>query len=162
MRSTHLDNLSQNLIQELQVRAACVLWRELDVVAAQGAQVLDSSDSILNDLLPGHAQLVLHVDFAGSNECVHPGKLGLLHCLPGAVQVCQLGAGQAADDRHVAVRMHLVAHDACNVAHGLKVVGAGHREAGLDDVHAKLGELARDVQLLLAGQRGAGGLFAVT
>ena len=118
-------------------------------------------DSVLNDLLLAHAQLVLHVDLTGGNEGVHPGQLGFLDSFPGTVQVRQLGAGQAADDRHVAVRVHLVAHLPRDVAHGVKIVGASHWEAGLDDVHAQLGELAGNVQLLLAGQRGARGLLAI-
>eukprot|EP00967_Tisochrysis_lutea_P082991 scaffold115110_cov21-Tisochrysis_lutea.AAC.1 len=159
---SHLDDFTQDLVQELQVGPACILRREFNVIAAQGTQVLDSSDCVLDDLLLGHAQLVLHVDLTGGNEGVHPGQLGLLDCLPSAIQVCQLGARQAANDWHVAVGMHLVAHDACNVAHGIKIVGAGHWEAGLNDVYAQLGELACDVQLFLAGEGGSGGLLSVT
>lgn len=42
-----------------------------------------------------------------------------------------------------------------------KVIAGGGGEAGLDDVDAKAGELAGDVELLLGGHGGAGGLLAV-
>lgn len=44
---------------------------------------------------------------------------------------------------------------------GLEVVGGGGGEAGLDDVDAEAGELARDCELLRGGHGGARGLLAI-
>lgn len=42
--------IAAHLVQELWVRAASVLWGELDVIATQGAQVLHRGDSRFNHL----------------------------------------------------------------------------------------------------------------
>jgi hypothetical protein len=44
---------------------------------------------------------------------------------------------------------------------GLKIASRGYWKTGLDDVHAELVELPSDNDLLLRGQRDAGGLFTV-
>ena len=68
---------------------------------------------------------------------MHPRQLGVAHRLPGRLQVLRAGAGEAADDRHVAgQRVHRVAHVLGDGAHRGKVVGRGDGEPGLDDVHA--------------------------
>jgi hypothetical protein len=78
----------------------------------------------LPHLVPGHAQLVLHVDLRRGDKGVHAGALGMAHCLPGALQVSEACAAEATDDWHVAVFMDLVANLHCNGTHSLKVVCA--------------------------------------
>lgn len=86
----------------------------------------------------------------------------MAHGVPGALEVGKLGAREAADDRHVArLGVDVVADLDGDALHGLEVVRARHRKARLDDVHAQLGELARDVELLLAREGGAGRLLAI-
>ena len=69
--------------------------------------------------------------------------------------------GEATDDWDIAVFIHAISHVEGNAAYGIKVVWRGHREAGLDDVHAQLSQLPGDVQLLFAGEGGPRRLLAV-
>ena len=77
----------------------------------------------------GHPQLVLAVDGRGGQEDVNPRLLGVLHSLPGAVDVLLVAPGQAADDR---------AGDlGGDGPHGLEIAHRGDREARLDDIDAQ-------------------------
>ena len=98
---------------------------------------------------------------AGGDERVDPGPLGVLHGLPGSTDVLFVAPGEAADDGDVAVVVDGVADVLGDHLDGLEVVVGGGGEAGLDDVDAELSELARNVELLLGGHGGAGGLLAV-
>ena len=89
----------------------------------------------------------------GADEGVDARPLRVPHRLPAAVDVLEVGAGEAADHR---VLRHL--RDA---AHRLEVAVRGDREARLDDVDAHLVEERRDLQLLLERHGGAGRLLAV-
>jgi hypothetical protein len=51
---------------------------------------------------------------------------------------------------------------AARETHRLEVIGGGNGKASLNDIHAQLGQLACNVELLLGGQRGAGRLLACT
>jgi hypothetical protein len=101
--------------------------------------------SALDDLLGGHAELVLSVNRRGGQEDMDAGLLGVLDRLPGAVDVAVVAAGQAADGR---------AGDlGGDGAHGVEVPLGGDREAGLDDVHPQRVELAGKQQLLRHAER---------
>ena len=45
--------------------------------------------------------------------------------------------------------------------HGIKVIGRGDGEPGLDNVHSQFGEIARDFEFFRTGESGSGGLFSV-
>mmetsp|Transcript_11203 Transcript_11203/g.28731 ORF Transcript_11203/g.28731 Transcript_11203/m.28731 type:complete len:415 (+) Transcript_11203:471-1715(+) len=146
-----LDDSAQDAVQKLGVAAPRVLRAELDVGAAEAAQVAHSRDGVLHHLVRRHLELELHVDFRGGDEGVHARLGGALHRVPCALQVRELGAGEAADDGHVAVGARLVAHLDRDLPHRLKVVGRRDGEARLDDVHAQARQAACYVQLLLDG-----------
>ena len=88
---------------------------------------------------------------------MNAGSHGVPDAFPGGVDVLLVGAGEAADDGDVAVGVDLVADVLGDVADRLEVVWGGDGEAGFDDVHAELGEVPCDVELFLAGERGAWG-----
>ena len=81
------------------------------------------------------------------------GRGGVLDRLGGAVDVRRVAAGQAADDRPVDL--------AGDRLHRLEVAGRGDREAGLDHVHAEVGEGAGHLQLLAQVHAAAGALLPV-
>ena len=104
-------------------------------------------------LLARHAELLLHVQVAGGEEDVDPGRLAALQRLGGARDVAVVGARERAHGRaldRLGDRLHR-----------LEVAVRRRREAGLDDVDLEPLELARDAQLLVLGHRGAGRLLAV-
>jgi hypothetical protein len=78
---------------------------------------------------------------------------GVLDRVPADADVLLDGARQAADPRRL--------RPPGDGAHRVEVVGRGDREAGLDDVDAQLGQLARDLELLGPVHAGAGRLLAV-
>lgn len=102
------------------------------------------------------------MNLTGGNENMHPRTLGLLHSLPRGVNVPGIAPRETAYDGDVPFLVDAVSDLSGDRLHGLEVRLAGCRKPGLDDVDAELGELARDVQLLLAGHGGAGGLLAVS
>ncbi len=161
-RGPGLDRLGQDHVQELRVGAPGVLGREFHVVAERPGISHHLGDA-LDDLLPVHLELVLHVDVGGGQEGVDAGMGGALDRLPGLVDVAPTGARQPGNDRDVRLRLALgrVAHLDRDAAHGLQVVRGGGGEAGLDDVHAQAGERAGHFQLFGRGHGRAGRLLAV-
>ena len=139
--------------QELRIGAIAVLGRELDVVG-QVAGEAHRLDRLLQHLLAGHAQLLLHVEFAGGDEGVDARAVGAGQCLGGARDVAIVGAGQRAD-RAVLDRRG-------DGLDGLEVAVARRGEAGFDDVDLHALQLAGDAQLLFTRHGRAGGLLAVT
>lgn len=79
---------------------------------------------------PGGAPKVLILD---TEHPLGPPAAATARCA-GAHLVAR--TGEAADDGHVAVRVHRVAHIHGDRTHSLKVVGGGYREARLDDINA--------------------------
>ena len=78
---------------------------------------------------------------------------GVAHPFPGGVNVLRVGPRQTADDGP--------ADFFGDALEGRKLGRRVHRKAGLDDVHAQPFKLVRDLELLVGGHGGAGGLFAV-
>ena len=151
----------QDAVEELRLRAARVLRRELDVLAAKRLEVRDGRHRGVDDLVLRHPQLELHVDGRRGDEGVHARQRRALHRLPRALDVRGLGAGEAADDGDVAVGRDVRADDVRDLLHRRKVVRRRDREARLDDVDAQLCEVARDLELLARRQRRARRLLAV-
>ena len=89
----------------------------------------------------------------GADEGVDAGASGVADRFPVAIDVLEVGTGQAAD--HGILRVLRDFGDSVEIAFGRD------REAGLDDVHAHLVEHGGDLQLLLMGHGRAGGLFAI-
>ena len=80
------------------------------------------------------------MDGAGGQEDVDAGGLRFLDCLPSAVDVFGAAASQAADDR--------TPHRAGDGLDRLEVAGRGDGKAGLDHVHAQVGQGPGQFQLL--------------
>ena len=149
------DGQRENLDHEVRVGAAAVLGAELDVVAERPG-VRDHVADLAQYLLAGHAQLALHVQVRGRDEGVDPRLCGIADPLPGLVDVLAPAAGEPRDDRSVA------ASDLPrDPPYALQVVRARGREAGLHDVDAEHGELARHLEFLGARHRCARRLLAV-
>ena len=129
-----------------------VLGGELDVVAV-ALGVADHLADGVHHLLPGHLQLILHVDVAGSEKDMDAGVLGALDRVPGGVDVALGAAGQA---RHGAV-----ADGLGDGLHATEILGRGDGEARLDHVHTQGVQLTGHVQLLSQVHAAAGGLLAV-
>eukprot|EP00955_Chlamydomonas_euryale_P008138 86396-Chlamydomonas_euryale.AAC.6 len=159
--ATPMQPSGAHLVQELWIRAASILWAELNVGAAKAAQVLHGSDRVVNDFLAAHAQLVLHVDLAGGDERVHARQLRALNGVPRALQVRNPGATQTTDDRHVAIFTDIVADHVGDLLHRQEIIIGSDRKSGFNYVNAELGELARNVELLFGRERGTGRLLAV-
>src|SRR5262249_24234418 len=113
----------------------------------------DSRARLALDVVAGGLELVLDVDVTGGDERVDARPLRILDRVVCRVDVAYVGTGQPGDDRTVDC--------AGDGLHRLEITGRGAREARLDHVHAKAGELLRDLQLLLRVQRDAGRLLAV-
>src|ERR1700694_882597 len=79
--------------------------------------------------------------------------LRLLHGLPHRVDIRTGGPGEGGDHRSLDL--------ARDTLHRLEVAGGREREAGLDDVDAQKGELARDDKLLVGVERSARRLLPV-
>src|SRR5205085_554598 len=148
-----LDHCLQHATEEVELRAAAVLRRELDV----GTMLLREAHGkfrLLEDLLRRHAELLLHVQRARGDEGVDaPGAPRLLQRVDAALDVAVVRAAQAADGR--------ILHHAGDGLDGLEVAVRRSREAGLDHVDAHALQRPRDAQLLIARHRGAGALLPV-
>jgi len=77
----------------------------------------------------------------------------MLHRLPAAIYILEIGACEAAD-RGVFGPFR-------DFLHRLEITFGSDREAGLDDVHPHFIEHLRDLELFLMGHGGAGALFAI-
>ena len=91
------DGFAQHHRQELRVRAAGVLRRELHVVT-QIAGIADRPNDLLDALLPVHLELVLQMDVAGSQEGMDAMTWRLSDRFESAVDVFPVGASQAGDN----------------------------------------------------------------
>src|SRR5205807_1998550 len=147
-----LDPRLEHAAEEIDLRAAAVLGRELDV-RAMLAREAHREPRLLEHLLGRHAQLLLHVKRAGGDERVDAPGLGVLQRLDATLDIPVIGATEAANDR--------VLDGLGDGTHRLEVAVRGGREARFDHIDAHALERARDAQLLLARHRGAGALLAV-
>src|SRR5204863_8925366 len=119
-----LDHLGH----ELAVRARAVLGRALHVVGVLLGVRTGGARLALYVVARG-LELALDVDVARGDEGVNTWTLGVLHGVPGGVDVLAARAGQAADDRALDLPGDRL--------HRLEVTGRGDREAGLDHVDAE-------------------------
>jgi len=150
-RSARVDHGLEHLVEECRIRAARVLAGELDVLA-QCPRELDALDRAPEHLVRLHAQLVLHVDFAGRQEHVYARLLAEAHRVPAPFDVRRHAAAQRRDRAIDALRHR---------AHRLEIARRRRREPRLDDVDAEKLELARDFELFRQVQVHAGGLLSV-
>ncbi|MCI16679.1 hypothetical protein A2U01_0037823, partial [Trifolium medium] len=80
---------------------------------------------------------------------------------PSSSNVLFVTSGETTDDRNIAVLVDGVSDLIGNHFDGFEVVFRGGGESSLNDVYAKLGKLASNVEFLFGSHGGAGGLFAV-
>ena len=106
-------------------------------------------------------ELILQVNITRGDERMDPRPFGVSHSLPSRLDIFLVTPRETADDGDVTVLVDRVSDGFGNGLDRLEVVFGRGGEPGLDDVDAELRELARDVELLLGGERGAGGLLAV-
>ena len=142
----------QKLVQVLDVRAAGVHGRELDVVAV-ALGLLDAGHRHVQDLLRIAPELVHHLYVGAGDEDVYPRVCGVLDGGPRLLHVIGHAAGEGRDDGPADLRAYGL--------HSLEVAGRAGGEAGLDHVDAEPVQLLRYLQLLLCHQPNAGRLLAV-
>jgi len=138
----------------------CILSAELDVRTTQTASESDHAASYLKNLFFALSELVLHVNGAGGDEGQKPGPLRLLHSLPCSSNVLLVAPAHCNNHRNVPIIVALTPNFPRYHLHGVEVLLWCRGEPCLDDVHAQLRQLPRDLQLLLRGHGGAGGLLA--
>ncbi len=146
------DHRLRDLLQEIGIGARAVLRRKFDVVDVAASQ-FDRGHGFVEHLLLGFLELVLEVDIAGGDEGVDARALGMRQGLGGALHIERaaarqrghLGPGKLAADR----------------IDGFEIAFAGDGEAGFEDIHAELHQLARHGQLFRYGHAAAGRLLAI-
>ena len=107
----------------------------------------------LHHLVRRHAQLVFHMDGTGGDKGVDAAELGGPDGLACAAHIVFAGARQRAHRG--------ILDDFGNGADRLEITRAGGSEARLDDIHAKLFQLARDADFFFLGHRSTRALLAV-
>ncbi len=137
-RCPGLDGGLDDLLQELQLRPARILRRELHIVRVF-AGLLDRFDAQLDDLLASLFQLVLAMNFGGGAENVDARCAACLDGFAGPLDVLGRAAGQAADDA--------VSDLGGDGVDRFKVAVGADGEAGFDDIDAHRLELPGDLQL---------------
>ena len=104
-----------------------------------------------------HFLLVQSRDVAVQRRCpdkgVNAGLFSVLHCLPTAIYVFEIGARQPANHR-----IHRVLRD---FGYGREIPFGGNRKAGFDDIYTHFVQQACDFQLFIMGHGRARGLLAV-
>ena len=138
--------------QKRPVGAGGVLGGEL-YIGAPGLRVGHHLADAGQDLFPGHLELVLHMDVAGGQKDMNAGVGGLLHRLPGGVNVPPGGPGKACH--------RAVFHGLGDLLHALEVHGGGDGKARLDDIHPQLLQLPGHLHLLGEIHAAPGGLLTV-
>ena len=141
-----------HLRQEVRLGARRVLGGELYIVAIVPC-ALDSFDGPSQDLLFGHAELKFAVNGAGGEEYMDALPRCISERFPGAVDVCPLAAGEAANDRPFNFPGHR--------ADRLQLARRRVRKTRFDDVNAQVLEGMSDLELLRQVHAGAGRLLAV-
>ena len=141
-RGTRLDRVLQNSAQKIHIRAIAIFRRKLDVIA-QVARKLNGQSRLLMHLLRRHAQLLLHVQRAGSDECVNAGAGRTLQGLGGTRDVAVIGSRQ----RTYGGLSDLVS----NGLDRFEVAIARCGKSGLDHINPQALQLARNAQLLVLG-----------
>ena len=128
-----IDGGLKDLVDELGIGASGIHGRELHIFNITfGAG--DHCGGKIEYLIPVHPELVGEMDIRAGEEDMNSPPLCLLYCLPGAVHCLCIGMGQAAD--------YGLPHFPGDEAHRLQVAWGGDGEAGLDDIHLQLLQLA--------------------
>ena len=108
---------------------------------------------LLDHLIRGHAELLLHMNRRGGNEGMNPPRIGRLDRLARPRNIVFVGTRQ---------RTHGGILDGLgNGVDRIEVARRGRRETGLDHIDAHLFKLAGNTQLFFLGHRGARALLAV-
>ena len=141
-------------LQELLVRAPCVLGVKLDVIHVL-SRVLDAMGRTLHDLVLGHAELLAQMLGRNAQASVDAGTLGGLQGLGRAVDVLVNRSREANYDS-------VVACQTSNLLNGAEVARRRDGEAGLDNVHVHSEQLLGNDELLLGVHRCARRLLAVS
>ena len=89
----------------------------------------------------------------GADKRVNAGLCGMFDRLKAPINVAELGAGQAADDRSL--------RQFRDLADGGEIPFGSNGETGFDHVDAHLVQQARDLYLFGVGHGGTGGLLAI-
>ena len=108
---------------------------------------------LLQHLLRAHFQLILHVHRGSGDEEMDARVCGVLHGVPGAIDILVSGAGK---------RGHgAVLHGPGDFGNGFNVAGGGDGEAGLDYVHLQAFQALGNLQLFFQVHAAAGGLLTI-
>ena len=153
-RRALLDHRLEHAAEEIEIRAAGVLGRELDVRAGVLAREAHRELRLLEHLVRRHAQLLLHVQRAGGDEGVDAPGLRALDRLDAALDVRVVGAAQAG---HRRVLDHAWPPRCTASKSPLDAAG---KPASITSTRMR-SSCARDAQLLFPGHRSAGALLAV-
>ena len=114
---------------------------------------LDGGDGFIEHLLLRLLELVGEVDRAGGDEGVDAGAFGVRQGLGGALDIERAAAREGG---------HLGPRElAADGVDGFEIAFAGDWEAGFQDVHAELDQLAGHGQLFRNGHAAAGRLLAI-
>ncbi len=92
---------------------------------------------------------------------MNPRPLGVLNSLPSPPNILLIASRETANDRNVTITINSIPNLLSNGLDSLEIVVGGGGESSLDDVDAKPSELASNVELLLGGEGGTGGLLPV-
>ena len=150
---TGFDGGFKNAAQVIAVAAGAVLGRKFDVVGER-LGILYRIDSPLDDLVPGHFELVLEVNVGGGNKRVDAGFCGMLDGLPGAVDIGPRGPGQPG---------HLgFFQSAGDLGHSVQIAIGGRRKPGFQYIDPQFFQLNRQPELFGRVHAGAGRLFAIS
>jgi hypothetical protein len=145
----------EHLVEKIRIGAAGVLGAEFDVGAAL-ASIGDHLEGLGENLLAGHAQLVLEVNVRGRDEGMN-ARMGCgRNRVPRGVDVARIGPAQTRNHRAV-FSTHLAGHPLDR----LEVAGRSRWKTRFDDIHAQTGELMGDFDLGFGVEGGSGRLLAV-
>ena len=101
------------------------------------------------------------MNIARGNKGVNSRSSRPLDGIPRPRNILLIGPTQPRNDGDVPVLEHLVPHHIGDLFDGVEVVRTGDGEAGLDDVHAEFGKVARYFEFFLGGECGARGLLSI-
>ena len=96
------------------------------------------------------------------NKSMNPRPLRILHCIPRRANIVSITPRQPANHRHMPILIYRIAHLFRDNLHRVKIIFRRRGKPSLDNIDAELRQLAGNVELLLAGHGGAGGLLAVS
>lgn len=105
---------------------------------------------------------MLHMNPTRGDKRMNPRPLSILYGLPSRLNIPLITPRQPTNYGHIpTLSIDSIAHLFGYRPHRLEVFLGRRWEPGFNDVDSKFGQLTRDVELLLRGEGGAGGLLAV-